>query len=229
MPDALAETGLTPLRVDELADGQPVEAVVQGAGLDVTWRDIAEVSYLAQAGALWVATNLDATIPTARGLSPGNGAFVEAVRATTPVSPYVTGKPGTALFDLACSRLGCDPSDTIMVGDRLDTDIVGARSAGVDSLFVLGGASSLRDLAFAEDEARPTYFAFDLSGLLRARPLSERTRRRRRDLAGGCALGTTSCRPPAPPAGDRVGRLAGPRPRPTALDDPRVDRTWNAA
>ncbi|MEU4290605.1 HAD-IIA family hydrolase [Kribbella sp. NPDC026596] len=164
--EALGEVGLKPVRVDELADGQPVEAVVQGAGLEVTWRDLAEVGYLAQAGALWVATNLDATIPTARGLAPGNGAFVGAVRATTPVSPYVTGKPGTALFDLACSRLGCDPSDTIMVGDRLDTDIVGARSAGVDSMFVLGGASSLRDLAFAEDDARPTYFAFDLSGLL---------------------------------------------------------------
>jgi HAD superfamily hydrolase (TIGR01450 family) len=166
VPEALAEAGLTPLRVDELADG-PVEAVVQGAGLDVTWRDLAEVGYLAQAGALWVATNLDATVPTARGLAPGNGAFVGAVRATTPVSPYVTGKPGTALFDLACSRLGCDPADTIMVGDRLDTDIVGARSAGLHSMFVLGGASSLRDLAFAEEDARPTYFAFDLSGLLR--------------------------------------------------------------
>ncbi|MGY4768540.1 HAD-IIA family hydrolase [Kribbella sp. CWNU-51] len=164
--DALTEAGLTAVRVAELASGRSVEAVVQGAGQDVTWRDLAEVAYLAQAGAIWVATNLDATVPTSRGLAPGNGAFVGAVQTTTTASPHVTGKPGTALFELACSRLGCDRSEAIMVGDRLDTDIVGARSAGVDSLFVLGGASSLRDLAFAEDDARPTYFAFDLSGLL---------------------------------------------------------------
>ena len=164
--DALTEAGLTPLGVAELGSARPVEAVVQGAGQDVTWRDLAEVAYLAQAGAIWVATNLDATVPTSRGLAPGNGAFVGAVQTTTTASPHVTGKPGTALFDLARSRLGCDRSDTIMVGDRLDTDIVGARSAGVDSLFVLGGASSLRDLAFAAEAARPTYFAFELSGLL---------------------------------------------------------------
>ena len=166
VPEALTEAGLTPLRVTDLADGQSVEAVVQGAGQDVTWRDLAEVAHLVQAGAIWVATNLDATVPTARGLAPGNGAFVGAVRTTTPAAPHVTGKPGTALFDLARSRLGSERSETIMVGDRLDTDIAGAGAAGVDSMFVLGGASTLRDLAFAEDDARPTYFAFDLSGLL---------------------------------------------------------------
>jgi len=175
--DALVEAGLTPLRVADLSSGPPVEAVVQGAGQDVTWRDLAEVGYLAQAGAIWVATNLDATVPTARGLAPGNGAFVGAVRTTTPASPHVTGKPGTALFDLARLRLGCDRADTIMVGDRLDTDIAGAHSAGVDSMFVLGGACTLRDLALAEDDARPTYFAFDLSGLLqpalRRRPVPD--------------------------------------------------------
>jgi glycerol-1-phosphatase len=165
VPEALTEAGLTPLRVTELA-GQSVDAVVQGLGQDVTWRDLAEVAYLVQAGAIWVATNLDATVPTSRGVAPGNGAFVGAVQTATPAAPHVTGKPGTALFDLARSRLGCDRSETIMVGDRLDTDIVGARAAGVDSMFVLGGASTLRDLAFAEDDARPTYFGFDLSGLL---------------------------------------------------------------
>lgn len=164
--EALSEAGLTPVRVADLHDGGTVEAVVQGAGQDVTWRDLAEVAYLAQAGAIWVATNLDATVPTSRGLAPGNGAFVGAVQATTPAAPHVTGKPFAALFDLARSTLGCDPADTIMVGDRLDTDIAGARTAGVDSMFVLGGASTLRDLAFATEDLRPTYFAFDLSGLL---------------------------------------------------------------
>jgi glycerol-1-phosphatase len=166
VPEAVSEAGLTPVRVGELAEGQTVEAVIQGAGQDVTWRELAEVAYLAQAGAIWVATNLDATVPTSRGLAPGNGAFVGVVRATTPATPHVTGKPETALFDLARSRLGCDRAETIMVGDRLDTDIAGASAAGVDSLFVLGGASTLQDLAFADERMRPTYFGFDLSGLL---------------------------------------------------------------
>ena len=86
--DALTEAGLTAVRVAELGSGTSVEAVVQGAGQDVTWRDLAEVAYLAQAGAIWVATNLDATVPTSRGLAPGNGAFVGAVQTTTTaVSP----------------------------------------------------------------------------------------------------------------------------------------------
>ncbi|WP_238163589.1 HAD hydrolase-like protein [Kribbella capetownensis] len=87
-------------------------------------------------------------------------------RVATNLKATVTGKPGTALFDLARSRLGSERSETIMVGDRLDTDIAGASAAGVDSMLVLGGASTLRDLVFAEDDARPTYFGFDLSGLL---------------------------------------------------------------
>jgi glycerol 3-phosphatase-2 len=163
---ALSEAGLTSVRASELTSTAAVVAVVQGAGQDVTWRDLAEVGYLAQAGAIWVATNLDATVPTSRGQAPGNGAFVAAVRTTTSVSPHVTGKPGAALFDLARSRLGTDQADTIVVGDRLETDIAGANAAGLDSMFVLGGASSLRDLAFAGEASRPSYVAFDLSGLL---------------------------------------------------------------
>ena len=164
--EGLTEAGLTPLGVTELSGTTAVEAVVQGAGLEVSWRELAEVGYLVQAGAIWVATNLDATIPTSRGQAPGNGALVGAVRTTTPAVPHVTGKPDAALFDFARSRLGTERDATIVVGDRLETDIAGARSAGLDSMFVLGGSSTLQDLAFAEKNSRPTYFAFSLCGLL---------------------------------------------------------------
>jgi glycerol 3-phosphatase-2 len=163
---ALGEAGLTPIRVAELSSSVQVEAVVQGAGQEVTWRDLAEVGYLAQAGAIWVATNLDATVPTSRGTAPGNGAFVGAVRTTTSAVPQVTGKPEAALFDFARARLGTFREQTIVVGDRLDTDIKGALSADLDSLLVLGGACTLQDLAFAPVELRPSYVAFGLSGLL---------------------------------------------------------------
>ena len=148
--EGLTEAGLTPLGVAELSGTTAVEAVVQGAGQEVSWRELAEVGYLVQAGAIWVATNLDATIPTSRGQAPGNGALVGAVRTTTPAVPHVTGKPDAALFDFARSRLGTERDATIVVGDRLETDIAGARSAGLDSMFVLGGSSTLQDLAFAE-------------------------------------------------------------------------------
>ncbi|NKQ59143.1 HAD-IIA family hydrolase [Amycolatopsis sp. K13G38] len=162
---ALTEAGLTPVRVADLGE-EPVAAVVQGLGTDVTWSELAAVGYLVQGGATWVATNLDLTLPTPYGQAPGNGALVALVQTATSASPHVVGKPRPALFDLARSRLGTGLPHTLVCGDRLDTDIEGANSAGLDSLFVLSGASRLRDLAFAERSARPTYVAADLSGLL---------------------------------------------------------------
>lgn len=162
---ALTEAGLTPVRVADLGVIS-VEAVVQGLGIDVTWTELAAVSYLAESGVTWVATNVDFTLPTPYGQAPGNGALVALVQTATSASPHVVGKPQAALFDLSCSRLGTDQPDTLVCGDRLDTDIEGANAAGLDSLFVLSGASRLRDLAFAERSARPTYVATDLSGLL---------------------------------------------------------------
>ena len=162
---ALQEAGLAPVRVADL-DGTDVEAVVQGLGVDVTWRELAEVGYLVQRGAIWVATNLDLFLPTGPGPAPGNGALVAAVQATTTRAPHVTGKPGPALFDLGRERLGTDPARTLVCGDRLDTDIAGARAAGLDSLLVLSGAADLRDLAFAPPAERPTYVGADLAGML---------------------------------------------------------------
>ncbi|GAB3165590.1 HAD-IIA family hydrolase [Amycolatopsis stemonae] len=168
---ALAEAGLTPVRVADLAD-KPVEAVVQGLGSDVTWRELAAVGHLAEAGVPWVATNVDFTLPTPSGRAPGNGALVAVVQSATSASPHVVGKPQAALFDLARARLGTDRPGTLVCGDLLGTDIEGANSAGLDSLFVLSGSSRLRDLAFAGRATRPTYVAGDLSGLLQpARPL----------------------------------------------------------
>lgn len=163
---ALADAGLTPVRVSEL-NGISVAAVVQGLGIDVTWHELAEIAYLVEGGAPWVVTNLDLMLPTARGPAPGNGALVAAVQTATTRRPHVVGKPGPALFDLARTRLGTEPGRTLACGDRLDTDIEGANAAGLDSLFVLSGAHGLQDLAFAAKAARPTYVASDLKGLLR--------------------------------------------------------------
>ena len=161
---ALTDVGLVPCESHERVD---VAAVVQGAGPDVAWRDLAEVAHQVQRGALWVATNTDATIPTGRGLAPGNGSLVAAVRGAVGVDPYVVGKPGPDLFQMALARMGAASEDVLVIGDRLDTDVAGAKAAGLDSLFVLGGAHRMHDLVHAAEGCRPDHVARDLRGLLR--------------------------------------------------------------
>jgi HAD superfamily hydrolase (TIGR01450 family) len=140
-------------------------AVVQGYGADVGWTDLAEAAFAIQAGAWWVATNTDATLPTPRGPAPGNGALVASVRAAVGVDPVVAGKPEPALFTTAARRAAA--SRPLVVGDRLDTDVAGAVRAGQHSMLVLTGVSRPLDVITAPPELRPSYVAADLAGLLR--------------------------------------------------------------
>lgn len=162
---ALNGVGLVPVRVGDTA-ARSVLAVVQGLGHDVSWRDLAEVGYLAAAGVPWVATNLDPAVPTDRGLAPGNGAMVQVVETVAGVSPRSVGKPEPGFFATAQRMLGTPPEHTLLCGDRLDTDIAGARTAGIDSLLVLSGITGLQALAAAPAGLRPTFVARDLGGLL---------------------------------------------------------------
>jgi HAD superfamily hydrolase (TIGR01450 family) len=159
---ALRERGLVPVR-DAGAD---VAAVVQGYDPDVGWRQLAEGAYCVATGVPWVASNMDATIPTPRGTAPGNGALVEVVARTVGRPPdAVAGKPETPLHRESVERTGAQ--NPLVVGDRLDTDIEGANRAGVPSLLVLTGVSTPADLLRAGPELRPTYLAADLAtGLL---------------------------------------------------------------
>ena len=143
-------------------DDSPV-AVVQGFDPDIGWHELAEASYAIQSGLPWYASNTDLTVPTARGIAPGNGSLVQAVRTATGAEPIVAGKPERALFDETIARVGGERP--LMVGDRLDTDIDGAINAGIDSLVVLTGVSSLREVAAATKGHRPTYVSADLRGL----------------------------------------------------------------
>jgi glycerol 3-phosphatase-2 len=143
----------------------PLAAVLQGWGADVTWADLAEAAYAVKAGALWVATNMDSTLPTNKGIAPGNGALVGAVRQAVQMDPVVVGKPYTPLYELSVSVLGTSIERTLAIGDRLDTDIRGANAAGIESLFVFGGVHGWADLVRAEQNLRPQYVATDLRSL----------------------------------------------------------------
>ncbi|MFF5297306.1 HAD-IIA family hydrolase [Paractinoplanes globisporus] len=156
------DAGLTP--VETLADNPA--AVVQGYGPDVGWRILAEAALSVRAGAIWVATNTDRTLPSPRGPLPGNGSLVAVLRTALDREPdLVVGKPEPALFTTAASLSGAERP--LAVGDRLDTDIQGAVGAGMDSLLVLTGVSGPAELLAAPPERRPTYVAADLSGLFR--------------------------------------------------------------
>jgi glycerol 3-phosphatase-2 len=160
LADAVADVGLVPVR---LATDNPV-AVVQGHSPDTGWRDLAEACIAIRAGVDWVASNTDSTLPTDRGLLPGNGAMVQALIAATGVTPRVAGKPNRPLLDEAVRRSGS--KSPLVVGDRLDTDIEAAVLAGMPSLMVLTGVSNAADLLGAPESRRPTHVSFDLRGLV---------------------------------------------------------------
>lgn len=167
---ALVEAGLRPLRAGgtpgPLQHADPV-AVLQGYGPEVSWRDLAAAAYAIQGGAIWVATNLDATIPTSEGIAPGNGSLVAAVRRAVANDPVAVGKPETPLYELCAARLGVGVGQTLAIGDRLDTDIIGANRAGMPSLCVTTGVDQVDTIAAADGQERPTYLAVDLRALHR--------------------------------------------------------------
>jgi hypothetical protein len=115
-----------------------------------------------------VAGNLDATLPTTRGPLPGNGAFVAALRLVTGREPLVSGKPDPSLHRASVERVGA--VRPLVVGDRLDTDVLGAVRGGADSLLVLTGVVGLPELLAAPPGSRPTYVSSDLRGLLEPHP-----------------------------------------------------------
>lgn len=165
---AVESVGLRPIRPAQAAAGDTGDAplaVLQGYGRDVGWVDLAEAAFTIQGGAAWVATNVDLTIPVARGIVPGNGTLVAAVRRAVDVDPEVVGKPYPALYLRCAERIGRPPEETLAIGDRLDTDIEGANRTGMDSLFVLTGVDGPRDIVEAEPERRPTYLGADLRAL----------------------------------------------------------------
>lgn len=177
---ALREAGLEPVGADDEA-----VAVVSGYGPDLPWRTIMQAAVRIREGLPWVASNTDRTIPTAFGVAPGHGVLVDMLARFAEVEPVVAGKPARPLLDETVRRVG--GQRPLMVGDRLDTDIEGARRAGIDSLLVLTGVTGLPELVAAPPELRPTYLSSDLTGLNVAHPAPER-------VDDGWRLGDWQCR-----------------------------------
>ncbi|MDQ3475227.1 MAG: HAD hydrolase-like protein, partial [Actinomycetota bacterium] len=167
-----AEVENVGLRAVWAAAERPV-GVVQGYHPELSSSMLAEACVAVRAGAFWVATNADSTLPSPRGPLPGNGSFVQVVARTTGATPVVAGKPEPAMHTECVLRTGA--RRPLVVGDRLDTDIEGAQRAHVPSLLVLTGVARAADLLAAPPGQRPTYLAADLGGILAPQPGIERS------------------------------------------------------
>jgi glycerol 3-phosphatase-2 len=150
-------------------------AVIQGFDPKVSWTDLAQASFAIQQGASWVATNQDWTIPREEGLAPGNGTLVSAVHTAVGKLPVVAGKPEKAIFETALARFGS--SSAIYIGDRLDTDVLGANKAGLGSALVMTGVTTRKELLAAKPDSRPGYILGTLKDLLDSYQTPEKTKR----------------------------------------------------
>lgn len=167
--------------VTRSAEDDPA-AVVQGFAPEIGWAELAEASFALQGRPgrdeiPWVATNTDWTIPQARGIAPGNGTLVSAVHSAVGRLPIVAGKPERAIFDAAVARFGA--TSPLFIGDRLDTDILGANRAGMPSALVMTGIDRAKQVLAVAEESRPKYLLGDLRELFEPYPEAETSTDRR--------------------------------------------------
>lgn len=162
-------------RITRQADDTPV-AVVQGFAPDVGWRDLAQAAFALQRdeSVVWLATNTDWSIPVEGGVAPGNGALVSAVHLAVGRLATFAGKPETPMFELALERYA-PGGKALMIGDRLDTDVLGANRAGIASALVLTGIDTPKELFAADPLNAPTYVFDDLRQLLEPYPAIEKS------------------------------------------------------
>jgi HAD superfamily hydrolase (TIGR01450 family) len=160
--------------ITDSANDNPA-AVIQGFSPDIGWTHLAEASFALNArteahpdGIPWIATNMDWTIPVERGTAPGNGTLVSAVHLAAGRMPVVAGKPEPAIFEEARTRFGV--ANALYVGDRLDTDIMGANRAEMRSALVLTGIDGPKQVLAAPESQRPDMILADLRDLLEPYP-----------------------------------------------------------
>lgn len=153
-----------------LVGPEEAEWLVVGMDRNLSYEKLSQALRALLRGARLLATNEDPTFPTPEGLVPGAGAVVGALRGMGFPPEIVVGKPSPIAFRVALNLLGFHPEEVLMIGDRLDTDVAGAKALGMDTALVLSGVTSREDLLGAKN--KPTFVAEDLAGLVREEFLS---------------------------------------------------------
>jgi len=149
LKQALAEEGF-------LLEDENVQLVVASMDRGVTYEKLKKATLLIRGGARFIATNLDPTYPSEEGLIPGTGSMIAALETASGVKPQVIGKPEPIMYQLAMEQMGSNPKTTATIGDRVDTDILGGKRAGLTTICVLSGSSD-----HVEAEAAETDMIFD--------------------------------------------------------------------
>jgi 4-nitrophenyl phosphatase len=157
----IESTELSEYEVNEVAD-----IVVCGLDRSLTWEKMAIATLYIQAGAKFIASNADTSLPTERGPVLGNGAILAALQTATKVSPLVIGKPEPIMYQQAIKFLAAATENTVAIGDRLDTDILGAVNTGIRSIMVLCGISARDDLT--KIDYQPTWVMDDIQAITAA-------------------------------------------------------------
>lgn len=147
-------------------DSSEADAVVVGLDLDFTYKKLQRAMEAIRGGAKFVATNADGTLPTESGFKPGAGSIVAAITASSGQVPVIVGKPETLMMTKGIEQLGVSAGDTIMVGDRLDTDILSGHRAGLRTALVLTGVAQRSDLD--STDVLPDFIFDDLPALTQA-------------------------------------------------------------
>jgi 4-nitrophenyl phosphatase len=159
-------TDLYQLNDDKDNPNMGAHIVVCGKDSTLTWDKLATATLNIRAGARFIGTNADTTLPTERGLTHGNGAILAALQAATGIKPIIIGKPEPIIYQQALALLGVDPALTVAIGDRLETDILGAVRTGIRSLMVLSGVSTEED--FKTTDYQPTWVMPDIRAVTQA-------------------------------------------------------------
>lgn len=163
-------------------DAKRPEVVCVGLDQDLTYEKLRIACLAIRAGARFIATNPDRTLPTEVGLVPGNGAILAALQACTDAEPLVVGKPSATMIDLAIERIGVPKESTVIIGDRLDTDIEAGAAASITTVLVLTGVHRLRDVA--SFPVAPDFVVDDLIQFREALAGRPGARRYRPEMAG---------------------------------------------
>ncbi len=141
-----------------------VQAVIVGMDLGLSYEKLCRATLLIRSGAAFLATNADVTFPTPQGLVPGVGAVLACLEVASNVKPHVVGKPAPLIYEIAMNRMGVCPEETLVVGDRLETDIAGAQKLGCHTALVLSGVTELT--AAQKWIPAPDLIAKDLTNVL---------------------------------------------------------------
>ena len=159
-------TGLYEVDNSDKPEQKGADIVVCGKDETLTWAKLATASLNIRAGASFIGTNADTTLPTEHGITHGNGAILAALEVATGVSPTIIGKPEPIIYQQALGLLGISPDETVALGDRLETDILGAVRTGIRSIMVLTGISSEADLQ--DSGYQPTWVMADIRAVTKA-------------------------------------------------------------